>query len=697
MMTDQGKKPNPVRVAVLIAGFFLWSGILAARLIHLQIGQHEEYLQQAQLRQSMKNSISPPRGNIFDAHMDELATSMTVSTVEAEPRRVKDRAAAAQRLAGILNLDAADLLAKMNDPAHRSWMVVKRRIDPNDEALVEALDIDGIYLTEESMRVYPNLDLAGQVLGFVNAMGDGGAGIELLYDRELKGTEGLVWSDVDALRRPFRGRVEKPPVQGHSLVLSLDRWIQDIAERELSAGVERARAAAGIAIVMESDSGRILALANYPGFNCNTYNEYAPYFHRNRAVSDAFEPGSTFKVVVAAAALEAGLTRPDEQINCEMGAMRIAGHTFHDHKPYGLLTFREILEFSSNIGAAKLGMRLGERRLYDALLKFGFGARTGIDLPAEAVGLVRDVSRWSGLSVPAISFGQEVGVTSMQILDAINAIANGGYHVRPSLVDCIIDQQGDLVRSNKPEPTRIMSPETAAAVREAFEGVVLRGTGKQAALEGYRAAGKTGTAQKIVNGRYSDSRYVASFIGFAPLPHPRITVLVLIDEPRGMMYGGDVSAPVFSRIAQQTLLQLHVPPDPSLPSRLPKPNAAIVAETVDFVPNASSVAPAAFSPESNEVLNPDGTVVTRAAAATILLPDFTGMSLRTVIERGREAGIRIQAYGAGAAVSQEPAAGSRISIGEPCFVTFAAGGPGASAGAAAPKNQQASSRRRQHD
>jgi cell division protein FtsI (penicillin-binding protein 3) len=270
--------------------------------------------------------------------------------------------------------------------------------------------------------------------------------------------------------------------------------------------VEKAKAKAGTVIVMESETGRILALSNYPQFNCNTYNTYDADYWRNRAVSDIFEPGSTFKVVVATAALEAGFTRPNEMIDCQMGSITIGGHVFHDHKGYGLLSFSQVLEHSSNVGAAKLGMRLGQQGLYESLRNFGFGTKSGIDLPGEIVGLVRDWRSWSGLSIGAISFGQEVGVTSIQILNAINAIANGGYLVRPSIVDRIIDENGDLVFLRTAERTRLMSPRTAETVSHAFVGVVLRGTGKRAALDGYRAAGKTGTAQKIEGRRYSNTK-----------------------------------------------------------------------------------------------------------------------------------------------------------------------------------------------
>jgi cell division protein FtsI (penicillin-binding protein 3) len=674
-MTEQWKRSNPVRVTLVIGGTFLWGGIILIRLAQLQVFGHDAFVQLAMSSQQMTRDIHPPRGVIYDAHMDELATSVTVSTVAARPRSITDKARAAQSLASILNLDPKELAARMSDPAHQYFMVVKRRIDPKDEGRVEALGIDGVYLVEESMRVYPNRELASQTLGFVNMNGDGGAGIEMQYDQLLKGTPGQISFDVDARGRSFRGQVEKPPVQGHSLVLSIDRSIQYIAERELAAGVLDAGAADGVAIVMETDTGKILALAGYPNFNCNIYNDYAPELWRDRAVSDFIEPGSTFKVVVATAALEAGLTRPDEPIDCQMGSLLVGRHVFHDHKPYGILTFDEVLEYSSNIGAAKLGLRLGEKRLYEALRTFGFGSKTGIDLPGEIVGLVRDPQQWSGLSVAAISFGQEVGVTSMQILTAFNAIADGGIRVRPSVVDRIIDQNGNLVKINETEKTRIMRPETAAAVRDAFEGVVLRGTGKQAALEGYRVAGKTGTAQKIVGGHYSNSKYVASFIGFAPLPRPRITVLVQIDEPKGAIYGGDVSAPVFRKITQEALLQLHIPPDPTLPLKIQKIDSRVVADSADFLPNATPFLPLMAPPEKHEGVNPDGTITVRAESFSVTVPDFSGMSKRSVARLCQELGIRIQTSGAGIAVFQLPPAGTQIAGGDSCAVTFARSKP----------------------
>ncbi len=672
-MSDTEKGLKTTRIALVILGFTVWSLVILCRLIQLQIFEHRSFAEQASEGQQESRSILAPRGIIYDSRMAELATSVTVSTVVAEPRRIKDLSAAAQNLAAILDINPQDLLSRMKNPARQNFMFVKRRIDPQAEEHIKSMEIEGVYFVDESMRVYPNLDLASQTLGFVNMNGDGSAGIELQYDKELKGQDGLYSFDIDARRKTWRVKVEQPPVQGRSLILSIDKSIQYIADRELAAGIREFRARAGTAIVMESETGRILALSNYPQFNCNTYNKYKPGLWRNRAVSDIYEPGSTFKVVVATAALEEGLTKPHELIDCQMGSVAIGRHVFHDHKGYGLLSFSEILEFSSNVGAVKLALRLGEKSLYEALRNFGFGSKSGIDLPAESPGLVRDVSDWSKLSIGAISFGQEVGVTSIQMLTAVNAIANGGYRVRPSIVDRIIDEKGDLIRVRTPERVRLMSPRTAETVSRAFEGVILRGTGRKAALEGYRAAGKTGTAQKIVDGQYSRSKYVSSFVGFAPLPAPKITILVQIDEPTGAHYGGDVCAPIFRKIAEGTLFQLQIPPDPGL---LPAETLSQIAESgsKDFLPDATPVQPFGIPETDLEQPAPSsGTISIKLEGETIVLPDFQGLSKRTVLDRCMDLGLRLHSRGSGVAVFQSPPPGARVPSGTVCNVSFAKG------------------------
>lgn len=669
-MYKRGERTQYVKIILVMLGVALWSLCILCRLVELQIVRHEEYAQSARKKQQRTRPVSAPRGIIYDGHMDELATNVTVSTVVAEPIKIRNKPEAARSLAAILNIDPGQLLQKMMNPDREWYCVVKQRIDPAVEADIKALKIDGLYFKEESMRVYPNQDLACHILGFVNWEGNAGEGIELQYEKVLKGEDGLFSLDVDARSQPFRVKMEKPPVQGRSLLLSIDRSIQYIADRELAAAVKDARAKAGTAIVMEADTGRILALSNYPRYNCNLFNKYEPALWRNRAITDMFEPGSTFKVVVATAALELGLTRPDDVIDCNMGSITLAGHAFRDHKPYGRLTFNEVLEHSSNVGSVKLGLRLGQQRLYEALRNFGFGSRTGVDLPGEIAGLVRHWQDWSGLSIGAISFGQEVGVTSMQILTAINAIANGGYLVRPSVVDRIIDETGNTEWEQSPERLRLMRPRTAEEMAEAFEGVVLRGTGTRAALEGYRAAGKTGTAQKIVDGRYSREKYLSSFIGFAPLPNPRVTILVQVDEPRnGAYYGGDVCAPYFKNIAQGVLLYLQIPPDSSL---LPPENTQPVAGagTVDFLPDATPVQPLAAAAQDAPAENQADVVTVEIQSAKVTLPDFRGMSKRKVLNRCMELGIRLQSKGSGVAVFQSPLPGTKVAPGSSVSVTF---------------------------
>lgn len=671
-MSKSTERTQSARIVLIMLGITLWSLFILARLVQLQVVQHETYQDKADRKQQNSRPVPAPRGILYDSRMDELATNATVkNTLEADLTAIENKPETARKLASILNMDHQKLLRRMTDPKRKN-IVVKRRVDSAAEVAILSLGIKGLFFTEESIRAYPNRELASHALGFVNMNGAGAAGIELQYDRVLKGKDGLVSFEIDARQKPYRITVEKPPVQGNSLVLSIDKSIQFRADNYLAAAVKNAQAKSGIVIVMESDTGRILAMSNYPPFNCNTYNTYKEERWKNRAVSDMFEPGSTFKVVVAAAALEAGLVRSNEMINCENGSFPMSGHVFRDHNAYGLLTFKEVLEHSSNIGAIKLGLKLGQQRLYQALLDFGFGSPTNVDLPGEIGGLVRHWKDWSGLSIGAISFGQEVGVTSLQILTAINAIANGGYLVRPSIVDRILDENQNTVWENEPEKTRIMKPRTAETVTEAFEGVVLRGTGRRAALEGYRAAGKTGTAQKSVNGHYQKGVYISSFIGFAPLPHPEITILVQLDEPEPKKgyYGGEVCAPYFKNIAQDVLLQLRVPPDTNLIP--PEWNAATdVNDAKDFIPDAVPVEPLAAPDADQKASARQDTVTDHVEGQWIVMPDFRGLSKRSVLSRCIDLGLRLDSKGSGMAVLQSPPPGTEVPVGSTCSVTFA--------------------------
>ena len=672
-MADHRENFKNKKIAILIIAMSLWSLAIFCRLVQKQIIEHGKYAQRAVERQQGMREVQAPRGIIYDSRLNELAVNVTVSRVIAEPRRITDIPETAKKLAAVLKINSGELAARMSDPRRQGYLVVERRIDAAKEAAVVSLNLEGIYLEDETIRAYPNRELACHVLGFVNNLGEGGAGIERKYDRELRGMDGSYYFNRDAKRREYKVNVAIPPVQGNSLVLTIDKTIQHFADRALEEGVKAAKARGGTAIVMEVETGRLLALSNYPQFDGNQYTSYSAESWRNPAVTSPFEPGSTFKVAVVAAAIEAGVARPTDLIDCQNGTFNIAGNVFHDHNGYGLISVSRILEVSSNIGAAKLGIRLGQERLYESLRKFGFGARTGVDLPGEGVGILRDLSKWSKLSIGAISFGQEISVTSMQILTAINTIANDGIMVRPYVVERVIDAQGNRKDVHTPERTKILSRETAAAVADAMEGVILRGTAKRAALNGYRAAGKTGTAQKAEAGRYSKSKYVASFIGFAPQPQPKITVLVQLDEPRNGYYGGDVSAPIFQKISQETLMYLKVPPDPSIqPAPPPKRQPVAANDAMDFIPDATPLAPIMEMAKNH----PDeelraGVVTTHVRDETVVIPDFRGMSKRRVSELCMDMGIQPQFAGSGIAVTQNPLPGIRIARGEVCSVTFA--------------------------
>jgi cell division protein FtsI (penicillin-binding protein 3) len=667
-MSKNGEGAQSVKIVLIMLAITVWSISILARLVQLQVVRHEEYAQKAQKRITRSRMVTAPRGIIYDSQMNVLASNVMVPTLEAEPQKIDNKSEAAYKLAEILGIDPKNLFRRMSNPKQASYLRIQRRIDPTLVDDIESLGIEGIYFVDESMRAYPNNELACHVLGFVNLNDEAGWGIEAYYDKELKGMEGLYSFDIDGRDNPFHKNVIKPPIQGNSLVLSIDREIQFRADTELADAVKNSGAKAGTVIVMETDTGRILALSNFPKYNGNIFNKYKEETWRNRAVMDMFEPGSTFKVVVAAAALDARLTYPEDMIDCQNGSISVAGHVFHDHKAYGLLTFNQVLENSSNVGAVKLGRRLGQERLYEALGRFGFGTKTGVDLPAEYSGKVRKLKDWSGLSIGAISFGQEIGVTSMQILNAINSIANGGYLVRPSVVDRILDENNNTIRTNQPERTRIMSPRTAEAITDAFEGVILRGTGKRAALEGYRAAGKTGTAQKSINGRYSKDKYMSSFIGFAPLPIPKVTILVQLDEPQNGHYGGDVCAPYFKNIAQEVLTYLRVPFDPNLP--LPEYDPAIAdTGSEDFLPDATPVQPLTAS--ETAPLSENQPDVVAVQIEKVVMPDFRGLSKKTVLNRCIDLGIHLQSKGSGVAILQSPSPGTEVPVGASCNVTFA--------------------------
>jgi cell division protein FtsI (penicillin-binding protein 3) len=670
---------------------FLWFGCVAARLYYFQVIQYVELLTRAQRQQQRTIEVAPQRGAIYDRQMNPLAMSLGVDSVYAVPSELTEPQMVASLLAPVLGVDVDDLRDRFQTMHSFCW--VKRRVRPEEAARVHDLNLKGVYFERETKRFYPKGDLAAQAIGYVGLDDKGLGGIEYALDDQIEGKPGRVLLASDARRRTFHS-TEWAGIPGKSVVLTLDEKIQYTAEKALAEEVATAQAVGGVAIVQNPNTGEILALANQPTFNPNDVNASSAAARLDRAVGWIYEPGSTFKSVTLSAALEENLTNPQEIINCQNGSIVLAGHTIHDHKPFGDLSVTDVLANSSDVGAIKLGLRLGEDRFYRYIQAYGLGTKTDLELPGEERGLLRPPSHWSGISIGEISIGQEIGVTPLQMISAYSAIANGGILFQPRIVhDVFLGAHHDALAPATGR--RVVSARTAEMMRQMLAAVVDHGTGKPAQLGGYTSAGKTGTAQKIdANGAYSKSQYVASFIGFAPALRPAVTVLVVIDSPVGAHHGTDVAAPVFRSIAEQTLSYLNVPQDN--PSRWPQIITPKPAKTPDqkqedfmgFLPSdrgsfgaaTSPVQPASFSNQ----LSPDGTpqpgpLDGGVASSTVVLgdgplvtvPDFSGWAARRVAQECEKLGLDLNVVGSGLAVEQNPIAGFKVPSGTRIWVRMA--------------------------
>jgi cell division protein FtsI (penicillin-binding protein 3) len=724
------------RLYLLGGVLVLWALVICARLVNLQVVHYGDFEQRAQRQQQRTIEVSARRGIIFDRSGHELAMSVSVDSAFAVPSEIPDQQNTAHVLAKVLHTDSADILARFKSSRAFCW--VARKLDPQTADRIRALNLKGIYFQKEPKRFYPKRELAAQVLGYVGMDDEGLGGIERGFEAELHGQPGKMLISRDA-RGKWLGRVEHEPDAGQNIVLTIDEKIQYIAERELEQAMHDTHAEAGTVIVQDPRTGEVLALANRPTFNPNNFRGISPAQMKNRAVSDIYEPGSTFKIVTIAAALEEKVTQPEELIDCQMGSIVINGMRIHDHKPYGLLNVEQIIAKSSDVGAIKVGLRLGDQRFDQYIRAFGFGSQTGIELPGETRGLTKPVSRWSKVSIGAISMGQEIGISAVQLAGLISTIANNGVWVAPRIIKSSASANVKTASSNRggsiapvslrsAEQKRVISPDTAAKMRRMLEAVVDKGgTGPKAQLEGYSAAGKTGTAQKVdpATGAYSKTKYVASFAGFAPIHDPAVTIVVILDSAVGLHQGGQISAPVFKRIAQQVLAYLNVPHDLELtpnnrqlllasikdedlaessPDRLSAAlditsdgDASVQRQLATSSPTASQTAAARIVPaslsmrvsamktksETRELpLQPPpsssltgetaagGTVVFDVNGGTVV-PSFVGKPLRSVIEQAQNGGIEIDAIGTGVAKEQSPAAGTRVPAGAHVAVRFA--------------------------
>jgi cell division protein FtsI (penicillin-binding protein 3) len=627
-----------VRLTIAKIFFLAIFLVVGGRAFYLQALQGDRLMRLGQRQHLKEWTVLPKRGAVFDRAGEPLALSLEAQSVYARPRRLQDVAKTSRELARILKISSAEVKDKLSSAKPFVW--IKRQISPNEAGQIQALNTDGIGMFYEPHRYYPQGQLAGQVIGFVGRDAEGLEGLELRYNDYIRGETSSSMTERDALgRRVLVEGVEGLQIPaGGDIHLTLDTSIQHLAEKELEASISKYRAKAGVAIAVEPRTGEILALANYPTFNPNNYSTESSEQRRNRAVTDSFEPGSTFKTILAAAALEEGIVDKDDLFFCEYGKYSYAGKVIHDSHPYGWLPFSKILQVSSNIGFTKVADKLKRDRYFKYIEKFGFGQITGIDMPGEAAGLLRRPETWSGIDLATHAFGQGLSATPLQMVMAYAAVANGGFLMRPYVVRRAMSPKGEVLVENQPHVVRrVISERTARSVASMLKDVTNEGgTGKMAKVEGFDVAGKTGTAQKVdqVNGGYDAKKRVASFIGFVPADEPRLVLLVVVDEPQSNVYGGVVAAPVFQNIARGALRHFGV--------------AARTSEPVPGSLNEPEI------PLRRPAKKNSQTVVDAGAT-----PDFVGLSLREAVELARDLNLKVKIHGNGYVVKQSPGPGGR--------------------------------------
>jgi cell division protein FtsI (penicillin-binding protein 3) len=723
------KPGNNSRLYLLGALLVFWCLAICIRVVYLQIFCYGSFARQAEHQQQRAIPLSAKRGVIYDRAGRELAMSVLVDSAFAVPSEVKDLPTAVSLITRITGDDRNVVLADCRN--HKTFCWVARKADDQTIERIRSLNLQGIHFQKEPKRFYPARDLAAQVLGSVGMEDSGQSGIEHAFEDELRGRAGKMLISVDA-RKQWYSSVETQPEPGENLVLTIDKNIQYIAEKELEQAIHDTQAIAGTVIVENPHTGEILALANRPTFNPNLRKQITPGALTNRAVSYVYEPGSTFKLVTISAALEEKVTNPNEIFDCQMGSIVYNGMRIRDSKPHGLLPVWGVLAESSDVGSIKIALRLGEDRLYKYIRAYGFGQQTGIELPGETRGLTKPVSRWSKVSIAAISMGQEIGISPLQLAGLVSTFANDGIWIAPRIVAGRVEPQSapQTVVFHPANSRRVISSYTAAEMRSMMQKVVLEGTGRKAIMEGYSSAGKTGTAQKVdpATGVYSKTKYIGSFAGFAPVTNPQIVVAVILDSAVGLHQGGQVSAPVFRRVSQQVLEYLHVAHDlplapehqlllasrtkdkdleegtpdhpgepletaevngassePPKPSVAGAPSPANAASEGNVVPAAMREAVTSDSAGTVTQSGQPGSPVTSSAQAklpstgTVILdveqggievPSFVGKTVRGAVEAAQDAGLELEAVGSGVARQQSPPAGTHLASGSRVTVQF---------------------------
>jgi cell division protein FtsI (penicillin-binding protein 3) len=659
------------RLVVCAVLFAAWTVAIEARLVYLQVYAHSALQARADRQQLKTLTLPPRRGEIFDRNGRVLAYSVDADTVAADPTEVKDPEATARAVCGAIQTCTPDLERVMTDRLRRrdrQFANLARWISPPDAARVRALELEGIIMLRETKRYYPKRDLAAHVLGFVGTENSGLSGLESRFDSRIRGQEGRLLVQADARQRAMAVREQLLPTSGDGLELTLDQYLQHIAERELRAAIDATNAAGGTVIVMQPHTGDVLALANWPTYNPNAFTGADAATLRNRAVQEIYEPGSTFKIVTASAALEEGVLGPDDPIDCSPGYITFPGRKpIRDVNRYGILSFTDVIVKSSNVGAIKAGLQLGPERMVRYMMRFGFGQRLAPDFRGESAGIVWSARSLDASALASVSMGYQVSVTPLQMAAAVSAVANGGTLYEPRVVRAFLHE--GRREEAAPKPVRqAITPETAATLTMMMEEVVLRGTARSAQIPGFSVAGKTGTAAKLVNGRYSKSDYNASFVGFVPSRRPEFAIVVVIDTPRRgpgtHYYGGVAAAPVFQRVAAASLRHLGVAPN------LNAPPPVLVAR---HAPADDELAPRpAHAPA---VLEPVGDLVEPG-----VMPDLRGLSAREAVRELMRLGLTPRLAGDGSVLDHDPQPGARLAGGETAELTLGRRPPAVRAG-----------------
>lgn len=659
--------------------------IIIGRAFYLQVVTNNKWAKLAERQYHRIIRDESPRGAIFDYNNEPMALSIAVDTVFIEPNQAIKKLSAAEEeskrqeaatvLATTLALPRAEMVKKLH--SGKSYIAIKRQVSPEEGNLlrekIKEKKLPWIGIKQEYRRYYPNSEIGAQLLGFTGLEHEGLEGLELKYNEILlsKG-KGVREGEKDNRGRTIGASREtgEGTSPGSNLVLTINQKIQFVAEKELAEGVRSSGSKAGCVVVLDPATGRVLAMANQPGFNPNSLSEYRPGDWRNRVLGDAFEPGSTQKIFTVAAALNEKVITPGQMIHCENGSYKVGGKVIHDHSPLGLITITDILKHSSNIGSAKIGKKLERARLHKYLTDFGFGTVTGIDLPGEARGKLRKPDKWYEIDLAAISFGQGLTVTPMQTATAMAAIANHGLLMQPHVVERIISADGSTEIIAPKAVRQVVSAETANIVRDMMMTVTEKGgTGTLAVVPGYRTAGKTGTAQKAdaVTGKYSVDKRVASFVGFIPAENPKVVILALLDEPRGQVYGGLIAAPIFSRVASQTLQLLGVPPTYPEDRNKILPSAETIARILGSIEPEEAVALDNQSLVDIVEVDENGEAITPVPSGPVM-PNFIGLSSRQVLEMAQENSLNLKLIGSGRVVEQDPVAGMPIPLGSGIWV-----------------------------